>query len=139
MQFLDISARELDPDEQSDDKGNHMGKSELTAFFLLAKITLCKSEDFISDLHNEDVETEGDLPVRPPFSMEDEDVNRLVLVINKRTVHYNRSVRQAVEDDWHEDAGNTVVKAVNHAAYIGNPSNRVWLVQVRVSVIHVGI
>lgn len=106
---------------------------------MLAKITLCTPEDFISDLHDEDVETEGDLPVRPPFGMEDEDVNRLVLAINKRAVHYDRSVRQAVEDDWREDAENTVVKAVNHATYIGNPSNGVWLVRVRVSVIHVGI
>lgn len=98
------------------------------------KLILYTSGDFIAAY---DEEEEGGPSTLPPNNTDlDEDLDELVLAINKRAVQYNRSIRHmALEEDWREEAGNAVIKAVNDATYSGNPANGLWLMRVRVSYI----
>lgn len=136
-QFLDLSAQEAGSDEQtqSDDEDDLTSKSIVVTIVKQAN-SLCISGDFIAAFDEEEEEEDGPSTLPPNTRDLDQDLHELVLAINKRAAHYNRSVRQMdLEGDWLEEAGNAVVKAVNDATYSGDPANGLWLMRVRVSYI----
>lgn len=112
--------------------------------FYRSKLISYTSDDFVDPYDQEEEEEEegegGNVgssapPSNPTFDdMDlDGDLDQRLRGIRQRAVHYNRSVRQTLEEDWHGDSGNAIVKAVNSATYSGNPANGLWHMRVRVN------